>query len=276
MTLSWTATLTDGSTIDGTVQIPEVSHEAIDGLSDYSVSPPPSLFPSKPLSSQPTPELTSSWVDMGRIKQYNFTSSAAGTPAYLSLRKFLPSILEPFFTSFRQVLVEVHGKDMLVSQAPSPASSSGAATPAAAAPAVVAPAATSASSASETKKAGSSINTSEVSVSANLQISAADLWNLLTNEQKVGLVPSPSQTRTSCRLTFFLCWHPLSRGTVDPQLVALGSPVLAYSQRALLSLLLLGSRNRPLLFPSLFPPDDLGAQVALLARRPRGNPQRRS
>lgn len=86
---------------------------------------------------------------------------------------------------------------MLVSQAPSPASSSGAATPAAAPPAVVTPAATPASSASETKKAGTSINTSEVSVSANLQISAADLWDLLTNEQKVSrlfcspLIPPP-------------------------------------------------------------------------------------
>lgn len=43
MTLAWTATLADETTIAGTVHVPEVSHEAIDGLSDYSVRCPPPL-----------------------------------------------------------------------------------------------------------------------------------------------------------------------------------------------------------------------------------------
>ena len=45
MTLGWTATVAaDETTLEGTVQIPEVSHEAIDGLSDYAVRLCLSLF----------------------------------------------------------------------------------------------------------------------------------------------------------------------------------------------------------------------------------------
>ena len=36
--MSWTGLLEDGSEVKGTLKIPEVSHEAIDGLSDYVVN----------------------------------------------------------------------------------------------------------------------------------------------------------------------------------------------------------------------------------------------
>jgi hypothetical protein len=37
--LKWEGKGSDGEDVKGTVKVPEVSHEAIDGLSDYVVSP---------------------------------------------------------------------------------------------------------------------------------------------------------------------------------------------------------------------------------------------
>lgn len=36
--LSWKGIAEDGTEVEGKLKIPEVSHEAIDGLSDYTVS----------------------------------------------------------------------------------------------------------------------------------------------------------------------------------------------------------------------------------------------
>lgn len=36
--LAWTGKNADGEEVKGTLKVPEVSHEAIDGLSDYVVS----------------------------------------------------------------------------------------------------------------------------------------------------------------------------------------------------------------------------------------------
>jgi hypothetical protein len=36
--MNWTGVAEDGSEVKGSVKVPEVSHEAIDGLSDYVVS----------------------------------------------------------------------------------------------------------------------------------------------------------------------------------------------------------------------------------------------
>ena len=41
MEMTWTGVAEDGSEVKGTLKIPEVSHEAIDGLSDYVVRPNP-------------------------------------------------------------------------------------------------------------------------------------------------------------------------------------------------------------------------------------------
>lgn len=38
--LAWTGTNAEGEEVKGTLKVPEVSHEAIDGLSDYVVSDP--------------------------------------------------------------------------------------------------------------------------------------------------------------------------------------------------------------------------------------------
>ena len=37
--LAWTGKNAEGEEVKGTLKVPEVSHEAIDGLSDYVVSP---------------------------------------------------------------------------------------------------------------------------------------------------------------------------------------------------------------------------------------------
>lgn len=42
--LTWTGKNADGEEATGTLKVPEVSHEAIDGLSDYVVRLPPSSF----------------------------------------------------------------------------------------------------------------------------------------------------------------------------------------------------------------------------------------
>lgn len=40
---TWTGKDSNGEEVKGTLKVPEVSHEAIDGLSDYVVSPPISV-----------------------------------------------------------------------------------------------------------------------------------------------------------------------------------------------------------------------------------------
>lgn len=43
--MAWTGINADGEEVKGTLKVPEVSHEAIDGLSDYVVRPPVLLRP---------------------------------------------------------------------------------------------------------------------------------------------------------------------------------------------------------------------------------------
>lgn len=86
------------------------------------------------------------------------------------------------FTLFQQTLIDVHGKDLLVVDALTP-SDSGASTPAAPA---AAPAAAAVEKAGGVAKATApTVNTSTVKVEGRFQISAADLWGLLTDERKV-------------------------------------------------------------------------------------------
>lgn len=129
--------------------------------------------------------------------QYNFSSSASGTAPYLATRKLLPTVLEPFFASFRETLVDVHGKDMLAAPETASGSASGSSTPAATTAAAASSTSTPvAKDAASTAAAAPKINTSEVSVSAELRVSAADLWELLTSEQKI-----PTWSRSSAQFS---------------------------------------------------------------------------
>ncbi|KAL7414651.1 activator of Hsp90 ATPase [Mrakia frigida] len=163
MTLSWSATTEDGTELSGTLRIPEVSHEAIDGISDYV---------------------------------FDFSSPSTTSPSYQLVKKLLPPPLKELFTLFQSQLIEVHGKDLLVVDGPAtPASGSGASTPAAAA-AVVEEEKAAAPAAAVEKKGGPSINTSTVKVEGRFQISAADLWGLLTDERKI-----PSWSRSPAQFS---------------------------------------------------------------------------
>jgi uncharacterized protein YndB with AHSA1/START domain len=130
------------------------------------------------------------------VPQYNFSSSASGTAPYLATRKLLPTLLEPFFASFRETLVDVHGKDMLAAPEAASGSASGSSTPAASAPTTTSSAATPVAKDASSSAAVPKINTSEVAVSAELRVSAADLWELLTSEQKI-----PTWSRSSAQFS---------------------------------------------------------------------------
>jgi hypothetical protein len=43
--LAWEGTASDGTEVKGTLTIPEVSHEQLDGLEDYTVRSPPRATP---------------------------------------------------------------------------------------------------------------------------------------------------------------------------------------------------------------------------------------
>ncbi|CED83058.1 Uncharacterized conserved protein [Phaffia rhodozyma] len=150
MKLDWAGRrrLADGTDLSGSVRIPEVSHEAIDGISDYV---------------------------------FDFSSSSSSTPAYQSTRKILPEALKTVFATFQTTLVEVHGKDLLAvdSKDVSPAASAPASTPATPVSSV------SKSEPVSVTGAVKKINTSVVKVESSLRISAADLWDLLTVESKI-------------------------------------------------------------------------------------------
>ncbi|KAG6854581.1 hypothetical protein C0991_004917 [Blastosporella zonata] len=151
--LAWKGTASDGTEVNGTLEIPEVSHEiTVDRLSDYL---------------------------------YNWTLSTARSPAvdalYQVAKTRLPAALEVKFTEFPAALVDTHGKDLTVSgdpsRAPTPAPPSGT-TPVVASsssPAPVLPKKV------EPKK----LNTKTVTAEANFKANADDLFGLFTDEKKI-------------------------------------------------------------------------------------------
>lgn len=117
--------------------------------------------------------------------QFDFSSPQTSSPTYVAVKKALPPILKEVFTRFQQTLIDVHGKDLLaVDSEPASASTSGTSTPSGAAPITLATKAVEEKN-TEATKAGAKINTSTVKVNGRFQISATDLWDLLTNESKI-------------------------------------------------------------------------------------------
>ncbi|KIY42948.1 hypothetical protein FISHEDRAFT_68263 [Fistulina hepatica ATCC 64428] len=156
--MRWSGTTSDGTEVKGKLTIPEVSHEVtVDGLSDYSY-------------------------------EWSLTTAhSSEVDAFFDVvRKLLPPALETKFAEFPAAIVEKHGKDLTVS-----ADSSRATTPA---PATAASAAASTSAAPLTQAAPvsvpkngpqKSVNTSTVSTEASFMATAADLFQLLTDEKRI-------------------------------------------------------------------------------------------
>ncbi|KAG6817796.1 hypothetical protein H0H87_003204 [Tephrocybe sp. NHM501043] len=161
--LNWKGTANDGTEVTGTLTVPEVSHEVtLDGLSEYA---------------------------------YHWSLSTASSPSVEALyglaRSRLPSALETKFAEFPVALVDTHGKDLTVSGDPSRA-----ATPA---PAGTPPAVASSSSPAPVqpkKVEPKKLNTKTVTVDANFQAPADDLFTLLTDEKRI-----PIWTRAAAQST---------------------------------------------------------------------------
>ncbi|KAG7093026.1 hypothetical protein E1B28_009322 [Marasmius oreades] len=167
ISLAFEGTASDGTSVQGTIQIPEVSHEiTVDKTSDYS-------YYWSPSASSPT-------VD-ALIAQ---------------MRKSFPPILEEIFARFPAAMIDTHGKDLTVSADPSragtpaPGASSSSASGTAAAPTT----ASATTSAKVEKKAGK-VNTSTVEVEATLVATADDLFSLLTDEKRIPMwTRAPAQS----------------------------------------------------------------------------------
>ena len=113
----------------------------------------------------------------------------------------LPKVLEAKLSSFPGVIIDVHGKDLTVSADPS---RSGTPAPGSSASAPVA-AVTSASSSSSTpvakpKARVKNVNSATVVVEADFQVSADDLFGLLTDPKRI-----PSWTRAPAEVRKDYC-----------------------------------------------------------------------
>ncbi|KAK7034707.1 Co-chaperone [Paramarasmius palmivorus] len=171
ITLAFEGTTSSGSSVKGTLHIPEVSHEVtLDKTSDYSYHWSPS---------QSGPEVES------LISQ---------------MRKLVPPVLEEIFNRFPSAIIDTHGKDLTVSADPS---RSGTPTPAGTAGAAVSGASTGTASPAPAakqpqpvKKAEKVLNTSTIEVEANFMASADDLFGMLTDEKRI-----PMWTKASAQST---------------------------------------------------------------------------
>ncbi|AAW40882.1 chaperone activator, putative [Cryptococcus deneoformans JEC21] len=161
---SWIGKTKDGNEVKGTLKIPEVSHEAIDGVSDY-------------------------------VYEFSITggSSSASEELLFYIRKSFPPLLSDKFNSFRPALLAAHGS--ATADAAS-APDSGASTPAAYTPAPPTKGADEPINEEQKKEKKSVGATVTVEVKADLQASADDLWGLLTDENKI-----PMWSRSAAKLS---------------------------------------------------------------------------
>lgn len=154
ISLKWAGTASDGTEVEGSLTIPEVSHEiTLDRLSDYA---------------------------------YNWTLATASSPAVDALFEFaktrLPPLLEAKFTEFPKAIINTHGKDLTVSAEPSRA------IPTAKGSSNTADKSKASGAADQIKPAQKppvSISTQIVEVEANFQASADVLFSLFTDEKRI-------------------------------------------------------------------------------------------
>ncbi|KAJ1308612.1 hypothetical protein OPQ81_004310 [Rhizoctonia solani] len=149
--LGWSGEDKDGNTAEGKLTIPEVSHEQSDGLSDYV---------------------------------YDWSLKTASTPQvdalYALAKSKLPSLLAERFGAFRTAMLDTHGKDLQVVGTPGP---SGTATPSNHAPSTPSTSLSKPVSAKEVTKGIT--NSAVVTVNASFMASAAELFELLTDEKRI-------------------------------------------------------------------------------------------
>jgi activator of HSP90 ATPase len=156
ISLSWIGTASDGTEVNGSLTIPEVSHETtLDGSSDYT---------------------------------YRWTLSTASSPAVDALFELaktgLPPLLEAKFTEFPKAIIESHGRDLTVSTEPSRAatpSGNGSTNT----PNTFKTSATSTDQTMAVQKPAANLSTRTVHVEANFQASADDLFSLFTDEKRI-------------------------------------------------------------------------------------------
>nr|ODN88268.1 chaperone activator [Cryptococcus depauperatus CBS 7841] len=149
---NWSGKVKDGSDVKGTLKVPEVSHEAIDGVSDY-------------------------------IFEFSLTGSPNGLSEDLIsyIRKSFPPVLAEKLNTFRSDLLAAHGSAAIEAAS---LTTSGSSTPAY----NPAPPTANSPQPKEEKKVEKGVDkTVTTEVKADLQASADDLWALLTDENKIPL-----------------------------------------------------------------------------------------
>ncbi|KAG8972517.1 hypothetical protein FRB90_010189, partial [Tulasnella sp. 427] len=144
---SWSGTASDGTLVEGTIAIPEMSHDTgVDGDGDYEA-----------------------W------------SGPAANALQQRVRKELPKFFKDKLGPFPKAMLETHGKDVTpsVSGTATPVGAAPAAISPAEAAAKLAPV--------KGKAPAKAINTSTVTVETTLAASAGDIFELLTDERKISL-----------------------------------------------------------------------------------------
>lgn len=184
ITLAWSGETEDGTSANGTIKFPEVSHENEDNDEAY-------LFETELLSE----------------------SSSAALSMYEVVRKKLVPALEEVFHGFRKDLIESHAKDLgHDDEGQNAAKTSAQAAPSAAAPTP------SVVGASRSDKTSGSVSTSaaEVRVASHLAISQADLWDLLTNPLRIPMwSKAPAQFSPNVGANFSLFGGNISGSIVQ-------------------------------------------------------------
>ncbi|KAL0569391.1 Co-chaperone [Marasmius crinis-equi] len=179
VTLAFEGTCSDGTSVQGTIHIPEVSHEiTVDKTSDYSYYWAPN------------------------------STNAASEALITQMRKLVPPILEEIFARFPVAMIDTHGRDLTVSADPSRAGTPTPGAPAAAASASASTgaAANSAAAKPAVKKAEKALNTSTVEAEATLVAAADDLFSLLTDEKRIPMwtrAPAQSAAKPDTEYTLF-------------------------------------------------------------------------
>ncbi|CAE6519206.1 unnamed protein product [Rhizoctonia solani] len=158
--MAWSGEDKDGNTAEGKLTIPEVSHEQSDGLSDYV---------------------------------YEWTLKTSSTPQidalYALAKSKLPALLSERFTTFRTAMLDAHGKDLQVTGTPGPSGTATPSIPAASTPP------SSLSKPVPAKEVSKGItNSAVVKVDSSFMASAAELFELLTDEKRI-----PAWTRNAAQ-----------------------------------------------------------------------------
>ncbi|KAG8901697.1 hypothetical protein FRB99_005169 [Tulasnella sp. 403] len=172
----WSGKAADGTAVEGTVTLPEVSHEVgADGDGDYEASARTSF---RNASLNP-------FLPVNQFRTTVTTGGSSANSLHRLVQKHLPAFLQSKLNPFPAAMLEAHGKDVKVEGTPA---ASGATTPVGP-PGVnsTVPSVDAAGKLNVPKpaKVPKSMNTSTVKVESTFAASASDLFDLLTDEQRI-------------------------------------------------------------------------------------------